>query len=116
MSADFLSSLELSIKTSNLLRAHNVSESQFLNMSKEYWRSIGGLVKGWKEIEEVRPGARQLRADRRRASTIGKAVTAVRTLNEIQADLCNENLFITKDDRGNYRVGRYISKEDLADV
>jgi hypothetical protein len=116
MSVNFIDQLELDIKTSNLLKHHDITEVRFLNMTKEDWRSLGGLIRGWRAIEEVKPVLRELRKQRRRESTIGKAVQAVRVLNEIRDELLNENLFITKDDRGNYRVGRYITKEDLADV
>lgn len=112
----YLDQLELSVKTANLLRAKEVTEYQFLTLTKQAWRSMGGLVKGWKEIEEVRQALHAARNQRRRETTIGKAIVAVRTLNEIRAELRNENLFITRDDEGLFRVGRYITKEDINEL
>jgi hypothetical protein len=116
MSTDYIEPLELSVKTSNLLKAHDISEAKFMTMNKEYWRSIGGLVRGWREIEEVRPVAKQLRADRRRASTIGRALVACRELNDIAAELRSERVFIFKDDKDRFRVGRYLEQQDLEEV
>lgn len=114
--SDYLKPLELSIKTSNLLRDKNVTEAQFINLKKEDWKFMGGLVRGWKEIEEVQPVARELRIKRRRESTIGRACIAVRELNDITGDLAREDLFITRDTKGRFRIGRYITREDFSGI
>lgn len=110
---DYLSELELSVKTSNILRSANVTEQQFLRLTKEAFREMGGLVKGWKEIEEVQPMLLELRKKRRRESIIGRACLAVKELNDL--NLKSEGLFITKDDDGRFRVGRYITQQELKD-
>jgi hypothetical protein len=111
--SDFLDNLELSVKTLNLLRHYKIDEYQFIKLTKDTWRSMGGLIRGWKEIEEMQSVVKAARIQRLREKTIVRAVKAVRELNGLRYDLANEQLFITKDDRGNFRVGRYITKEDL---
>jgi len=110
---DFITQLELSVKTSNLLRANNVNEVQFINLTKERVRQLGGLVKSWKEIEELQPIVREARIKRRRESTIGRACIAVKELNDLAPDLEREDLFITKDSNGRFRVGRFVSRRDF---
>jgi hypothetical protein len=112
---DYLHDLELSIKTTNLLRLKHVTEQQFLRLTKEQFRAHGGLIRGWKEIEQVKPMLLEMRKKRRRESTIGRACIAAKELNDLRADLRHENLFITVDNDGVFRIGRYITREELKD-
>lgn len=113
MTDDFLSSLELSVRCSNVLRNNEITTPQlFYNLTQKHFLSFKGAGRrSWTEIAEVQ-GA--LRRERRQKTILGKALGLLRDLNDLPLE--EQGYFITKNRAGRLRLGRYIAKEDFDEL
>jgi hypothetical protein len=116
---DFINTLELSVRAGNLLRNNGITTAeQFLEITwsiVKKWK--GGGQRTWFEILDlqryVHRELKEQERQRRRETLPGRALIALRTLNELLPELTDKGWFVRQDPKGNYRLARYVVTEDL---
>ncbi|MBC2806600.1 hypothetical protein C3Y94_025960 [Rhizobium ruizarguesonis] len=116
---DFISQLELSVRAGNLLRNNGVTTAeQFLDLTwptMKKWKGAG--LRTWHEIldhqHSVRRAIKRDEQQRRRETLPGRALIALRAINELLPELTKKGWFVRQDKDGKYRLARYVVTEDL---
>jgi nucleoside-triphosphatase THEP1 len=120
MANTFIDTLELSVRAGNLLRNNGISTAeQFLTITWPLVKSWkGGGQRTWFEILDLQKMVhREIKREeqqRRRETLPGRALIALRAINELLPELTEKGWFVRQDSRnGKYRLGRYVVTEDL---